>query len=257
MAAFIASLPWPSLETFLIAVPALIAAYVIFGIAGFGTALIAAPLLAHVMPVAAIVPLLAILDCLAAVVMGVRLGDKVAKDELVRLVPLMIVGSLIGTYLLLIIPPKPMLLALGIFIVCYAIYSLIAPPPAGVLKRPWVLVFGTIGGVFSAMFGSGGFIYAMYLGRRLPDKDAIRATQSTLIGLSTFTRVIIFAGAGLYSDWTILILAACLLPAMIAGIYLGHHITLRLTREQFLRVLYFVLIGTGATLIIRMLVGTG
>ena len=107
------------------------------------------------------------------------------------------------------------------------------------------------------MFGSGGFIYAMYLGRRLADKDAIRATQSTLIGLSTFTRVIIFAAAGLYSDWNILVLAACLVPAMIAGIYVGHHVTLRLTREQFLRILYFVLIGTGATLIMRMLAGVG
>ena len=257
MPGFLASIPWPSTETFLIALPTLIAAYIIFGIAGFGTALIAAPLLAHVMPVTAIVPLLAILDCLAAIAMGVRLGDKVAKDELVRLVPLMIVGSLIGTYLLLIIPPRPMMLALGVFVVAYAIYSLVAPPPAGAIRRPWVLAFGTVGGVFSAMFGSGGFIYAMYLGRRLADKDAIRATQSTLIGLSTFTRVIIFAAAGLYSDWNILVLAACLVPAMIAGIYVGHHVTLRLTREQFLRILYFVLIGTGATLIMRMLAGVG
>jgi uncharacterized membrane protein YfcA len=257
MSEFLASVPWPAAQTFLVALPALIAAYIIFGIAGFGTALIAAPLLAQVMPVATIVPLLAILDCLAAIAMGVRLGDKVARDELVRLVPLMIVGSLIGTYLLLIIPPRPMMFALGIFVVAYAIYSLLTPPPGGAIRRPWVLVFGTIGGVFSAMFGSGGFIYAMYLGRRLSDKDAIRATQSTLIGLSTFTRVIIFAAAGLYSDWNILILAACLLPAMAAGIYIGHRITVRLTREQFLRVLYFVLIGTGGTLILRMLAGAG
>ena len=137
MPGFLASIPWPSTETFLIALPTLIAAYIIFGIAGFGTALIAAPLLAHVMPVTAIVPLLAILDCLAAIAMGVRLGDKVAKDELVRLVPLMIVGSLIGTYLLLIIPPRPMMLALGVFVVAYAIYSLVAPPPAGAIRRPW------------------------------------------------------------------------------------------------------------------------
>lgn len=257
MSAFIASIPWPPLETVLISVPALVAAYIIFGIAGFGTALVAAPVLAHVMPVSAIVPLLAILDCLAAISMGVRLGNKVAKDELIRLVPLMIVGSIIGTGLLLIIPPRPMMLALGIFIVAYALYSLWAPPPAGAIGRAWVLLFGPVGGIFGAMFGSGGFIYAMYLGRRLSDKDAIRATQSALIGLSTFTRVIVFAGAGLYRDWSLLVLAACLVPAMAAGIYAGHHVTLRLTREQFLRVLYFVLIGTGATLIVRMLAGAG
>lgn len=90
-----------------------------------------------------------------------------------------------------------------------------------------------MGGVFSTMFGSGGFIYAMYLSRRLPDKDAVRATQSTPIGLSTFTRVIIFAVAGIYNDWSLLTLAACLVPAMVIGIYAGHRITLRPTREQF------------------------
>jgi uncharacterized membrane protein YfcA len=241
----------PSLDTLLIALPTLAAAYIIFGIAGFGTAMIAAPILAHAMPVAAIVPLLALLDCAAAASAGIRLGDKVAKNELVRLVPLMIVGSLIGTYLLLIIPPKPMMLALGVFVVGYGIYGLLAPPPAGTLRAWWVGVFGTIGGIFSAMFGSGGFIYAMYLSRRLSDNDAIRATQSTLIGLSTLTRVVIFAIAGIYSDWSILLLALCLLPAMIVGIYAGHHITLRLTREQFLRVLYVVLIASGATLLLR------
>lgn len=83
------ALVWPSTETLSIAVPTLIVAYVIFGIAGFGTAPVAAPLLAHVLPVASIVPLLAALDCLAAASMGLKLGDKVDKDELIRIVPLM------------------------------------------------------------------------------------------------------------------------------------------------------------------------
>ena len=77
----------PSLQTLAIALPAVAIAYIIFGIAGFGTALIAAPVLAYIMPVAVIVPLLALLDCAAAVINGVRLSDKIAKDELVWLSP--------------------------------------------------------------------------------------------------------------------------------------------------------------------------
>ena len=38
------------------------AAYIIFGIAGFGTSLIAGPLLANFIPVAMIIPMLALLD---------------------------------------------------------------------------------------------------------------------------------------------------------------------------------------------------
>jgi uncharacterized protein len=234
-----------------IATPTLAVAYIVFGIAGFGTALIAAPVLAHLLPLSMLVPLLALLDCTAAVINGVRLSDKVATDELVFLVPLMVVGSVAGATLLLVVPWRPMMFALGLFVVGYAIYALVAPPPRGHLARGWVSLFGLVGGVFSAMFGSGGFIYAMYLARRLSDRDAIRATQSTLIGLSTFTRAIIFALAGVYNDWRLLLLAVLLLPAMALGIWAGHHITLRLTREQFLRVVYAVLIAAGATLLVR------
>ena len=80
----IESLDLPSFWTTLaIAVPTLAIAYVIFGITGFGTALIAAPVLAQVMPVAFIVPMLALLDCTAAIINGVKLNDKIAKREMI------------------------------------------------------------------------------------------------------------------------------------------------------------------------------
>ncbi|MDC7786884.1 sulfite exporter TauE/SafE family protein [Rhodoplanes sp. TEM] len=241
----------PSLDQIAVALPTVALAYVIFGIAGFGTALIAAPVLAHAMPVAAIVPTLALLDCAAAIVNGLRIGDKVARDELFSLVPLMVAGSLVGAWLLMIVPPRPMMLALGLFVVAYAVYALLARPPQGRLSRGWVLPFGGIGGIVSAMFGSGGFIYAIYLGRRLADKDAIRATQSALIGLSTLTRASIFALAGLYTDGRLLVLAVLLVPGMLLGTWAGHHVTLRLTRDQFLRIIYVILIASGATLVLR------
>jgi len=243
----------PSWTTLALAIPTLAIAYILFGIAGFGTSLIAAPVLAQVMPVSTLVPLLSLLDCTAAIVNGVKLNDKIEKREMIWLVPLMIVGSLVGAWLLFVIPSNPMLLALGIFVVAYALYALLAPAARVGLKQVFVIPFGLIGGVFSAMFGSGGFIYAMYLSRRLEDKDAMRATQSTLIAFATFTRVVIFALAGVYNDFKLPVLALMLVPAMLVGLYIGHHITLRMTREQFLRVLNFVLIATGTTLILRAL----
>lgn len=243
----------PSWTTLALAVPTLAAAYIIFGIAGFGTALIAAPVLAQVMPVSTLVPLLALLDCTAAIINGVTLNDKIQKREMIWLVPLMIAGSLVGAWLLLVVPSKPMMLALGVFVVGYALYVLFTPSVRVGLKQVFVVPFGLIGGIFSAMFGSGGFIYAMYLSRRLEDKNAIRATQSAMIALATFTRVVIFALAGVYTDFKLPVLALMLVPGMLVGLWLGHHITLRMNREQFLRVLNIVLIATGTALILRAL----
>jgi uncharacterized membrane protein YfcA len=207
------------------------------------------------MPVSSIVPLLAIMDCAATTTNGIRLGSKVARGELARIVPLMVLGSGAGAYLLLTIPPRPMMAALGLFLMGYALYGLFGRGPTGVISASWVIPLGLLGGVFSAMFGSGGFVYALYLSRRLGDRDAIRATQSALLSLATFTRAVIFAVAGVYSDFSLLLLALCLLPAMVLGMWVGERITLRLTREQFLRVLHVVLIGAGTTLCLRALTG--
>ncbi len=234
--------------TIAIVLPTLVVAYIIFGIAGFGTALVAAPVLAHVMPIASVVPLLALLDFAAAAVNGLQLSDKIAKDELFWLAPLMIAGSIIGVTLLLSLPATLMMFLLGVFAAGYGIYSLFIQRRIG---KGWAGVFGSVGGIFSAMFGSGGFVYAIYLTRRLDDKDAIRATQSTLIGMSTLTRVLLFLAVGIYSDFNLLLLALISVPAMGAGIYAGQWFTLRLSREQFLRLVYVLLIGTGTTLMVR------
>ena len=45
----------------------------------------------------------------------------------------------------------------------------------------------------------------------------------------------------------------CLLPAMALGLYLGHHITLRLDRQRFMQVIYGVLLLTGGSLVLRAL----
>ena len=63
----------------------------------------------------------------------------------------------------------------------------------------------------------------------------------------------LFAAAGRFFDLDLLLLVLCLLPAMALGLYLGHHITLRLDRQRFMQVLYGVLLCTGASLLLRAL----
>jgi len=62
----------PSFADLAVAFPAIGVGYVILGMVGFGTTLVAAPVLAHSMPVSSIVPLLAIMDCAATTTNGIR-----------------------------------------------------------------------------------------------------------------------------------------------------------------------------------------
>lgn len=245
-------LDWGALA---VAIPTLVIAYTVFGLAGFGAALLSAPILAHLMPVASIVPMLALLDVFAAGVGGFRLSHKLAKREIALLAPLMVIGSIAGVALLLTTPPRYMMLALGVFCLVFAGYSLLAPGVRRHIHQAWVLPAGLLGGMFSSMFASGGPVYTMYLSRRLDDKDSIRGTVTTLIGCATIVRVVLFAIAGTYADWSLVWMAAALAPAMLLGTWLGHRITLGISREQFLRLLYIMLIASGSSLVFRALTG--
>ena len=108
-----------------------------------------------------------------------------------------------------------------------------------------------MGGVFSALFGSGGFIYAMYLSSRIEDKQRFRVTQMTLIGFSTLTRVVIFLVMGVYLNLDILLIALAFSPAMLIGTWVGRHITLKISRESFLKVINVIILLSGIVLLYR------
>ena len=230
---------------------ALLSAYIIFGIAGFGTALVAGPILSFYIPIEKIVPLLALMDMCAALINVSRDGKKANKQELKRLIPFMMFGSLVGALILLNTQPDILLLVLGIFVICYSLYSLSGFKPNSVFSARAALPFGLLGGVFSALFGSGGFIYSIYLNGRIQDTESIRITQTTLIGLSTLTRVVLFAFAGVYWDIRLIALAFILAPGMLIGITLGRHFTLKMSRQQFIRLINIIVLACGAMLIVR------
>ncbi|OPK10499.1 sulfite exporter TauE/SafE family protein [Pseudomonas sp. VI4.1] len=231
----------------------LLCAYIIFGIAGFGTALVASPMLALFIPIAKIVPLLALMDLFAALINVSRDGHNADRAELRRLVPVMILGSLVGAAILLTTRPEVLLPALGIFVTGYALYSLSGVKPQRTFTPQAAIPLGTIGGIFSALFGSGGFIYAIYLSGRLPNKESMRITQTTLISLSTLIRVVMFVFAGVYADTSLLWLALFLAPGMLIGVTVGRRITLNISKTQFLKFINVMILASGITLIVRFL----
>ncbi len=147
----------------------LLSAYIVFGIAGFGTALIAAPLLTFYMPVAKVIPLLALLDFAAALITFLHDRRGVNWSELKSLVPLMIIGSLVGVAILLYSHPDILLLMLGFFVIAYSIYALSGYKKTPSFSKVASIPIGLIGSVFRALFGSGGFLYAIYPMVRMPE----------------------------------------------------------------------------------------
>lgn len=227
-------------------------AYIVFGIAGFGTALVAGPILIVFMPLSKIIPLLVLLDFVAAFGNLLQSRREVVKPELLRLLPCMAIGCTLGVIFLLNLHSDLLLLLMGVFISTYAIYSLAIKAKPTTLAAGWAVPMGVVGGLFGALFGSGGFLYAIYLNSRLP-KDPARATQSALISASTVVRLSLFLIAGVYAELPLLMLAVCLLPAMALGLWLGRRLTLRMSREAFVRLVTWLVLASGIALIGRYL----
>ncbi|MCU7241154.1 MULTISPECIES: sulfite exporter TauE/SafE family protein [Pseudomonas] len=228
-------------------------AYIVFGIAGFGTALVAGPVLIHFMPLSRIVPLLVLLDFVAAFGNLLPSRRDVVRGELLRLLPFMAVGCTLGVVFLLRLKSDVLLLLMGLFVTAYAVYGLAVKVRPASLSGAWAVPMGTVGGLFGALFGSGGFLYAIYLSARLEAKEQVRATQVALISCSTVVRLSLFLIAGVYADASLLLLAACLLPVMFVGTWLGRRLTLRLSREAFVRLITWLVLASGLALIGRYL----
>jgi hypothetical protein len=208
-----------------------------------------------VMPVARVVPLLAMLDCVGSATRGFRAGQAVDRSELYRLLPSMLFGQVAGVLALAWLPLRVMAVLLGVFVAVQGWHGLRCSPAAGRKEKagwlPTALAIGLFGGFLGGLFGSGGFVYASYLERRL-ERNAFRATQAVLIAVSTAWRVLLCSLAGLI-DGALLGTVLLLAPAAYAGMWLGRHLDLRLSREQLFALLNGLLVLSGLALMLRSL----
>src|SRR5690606_184021 len=110
------------------------------------------------------------------------------------------------------------------------------------IRPMWAVPAGTVGGIFSALFGTGGPVYTMYLARRLGDKATLRATISLLLFLSALARLASFLFAGLFTRPGLLPLILLMLPCALLGMYLGARLHHRLPGQRITQLVWLVLI---------------
>ena len=228
-------------------------AYVIFGISAFGAALFTVPALSFFFPLSFVLPLCVLLDVSAALALGVRFSREADRGELQWMAPLSLAGAVAGVTALVTLPQQATIVAFGVFLCGYGLYSLHAGAgTVGIARHPWAMLSGFCGGATGTLFGVGAPPYAIYLSRRLPDKAVLRATLSNMVLLSTSIRALVFFAGGLMlMDRVTGFLS--LLPFALGGLWAGHRIQLKASRETLLRVISVLLLLIGASLIVRAL----
>lgn len=236
-------------EIYLAAFFILLFAYFLRGITGFGSGLIAIPLLAHFLPLTFVVPMVLVLDFVASVVLSRHTRLQVRWDEIRYLIPTTIAGILLGTFLLVSLPREPLLVALALFVIFFGLRYVFNVHGEKPISRWWSLPTGLIGGLIGALFGTGGPPYVVYLSHRLHDKTQLRGTLSGLFMLDGALRVITFLIFGLLLQTELLTSLLLALPLMTLGLYLGNKVHLGISHRQQLVIIGGLLLISGGSLL--------
>lgn len=236
------------LTQLLLAIAIIFIAFLVRGIAGFGSGLIAIPLLALMLPLTIVVPMIGLLDYLASTSHGMKHRQSIQWREIVPLLPFTLTGVLTALYLFQTVDGELLRTALGGFIVLYAFYSLLSSGPGFQGSRLWAAPAGAFGGLIGTLFGTGGPFYVIYLRLRHLDKTAFRATAATIFLIDGSSRIVGYFFSGFYQLDTMILVAAAL-PVMVIGMYVGGHIHTNISQRTFQQAIGFLLIGSGMALL--------
>lgn len=223
----------------------------IFGITGFGSALITIPLATHVVPLKFALALFAVADFVAALRVGFEQPKNAVRGEWTRLVPMILAGTALGVTLLVNLPRAAGMALLGAFVLSYALYTLVRKGASRVVSKHWAWLAGLAGGLTSTLFGAGGPPYAIYLSARGLTKEQFRATMGFATITSIGLRVTAFLLTGLLLVKEVWIALAFVVPAVLAGLFVASRIFRAMPREVLMRAIAVLLVATGASLLWR------
>jgi uncharacterized protein len=240
-----------TLATLVITLAILLAAYFIRGITGFGSGLIAVPLLAHFLPLQFVVPLCLMLDFSASLVLSRHGRRQVRWDEIRPLLPFTVIGIVLGAFLLLKLPREPLLTSLGLFVMLFGLRYVFNIHGEHGISRLWAMPAGLLGGMIGALFGTGGPPYVIYLTHRLRDKFELRATFSGLFLLEGALRIVTFLLAGLLWQAELFRTLLLAMPIMALGLYLGNKVHIGIGQRHMILLIGLLLVISGASLLWR------
>jgi uncharacterized membrane protein YfcA len=235
------------------ALPSVLVGYLVLGLTGFGSALVIVPLLAWQWPLPEVVALTLMLDLPASLMHSGLNWRQVQWPELRRLLPGMVVGTVLGLWLSHHLSSRWPLLALGVYVAAVGLRALRARQGHQPLSERWAAVYGMGIGVVEMLFGTAGPVVVAWLTRRLPDPHEIRATIPMVMAVAVLTVLAGMAVDGrlsqpaLWQRWLLLIVPA------LAGVWLGHRLAHRVPVARLRQMICALLVVSGSVLAAKAL----
>ncbi|MBI5876631.1 MAG: sulfite exporter TauE/SafE family protein [Chloroflexi bacterium] len=242
------------LPTLMLAAAIALVAMIVRGMTGFGSALIAMPLLLLVLE-----PRLALVaDTVIEAALGVALIYQVRRsartDFLVLLLPLSLLGVIAGSAALLQFDSALLKRSMGAVVSLFALRQLLglrgSAPARSRWPRSWGHVAGLASGVLGALFGTAGPPVVIFLENQIDSGAVLRGTLIAFFAVLDSARLGSYALNGIISP-DALMTGVLMLPTAFAGNWIGTHMHLRMNEKLFRAVVGGLLLLAGLLLVIR------
>lgn len=222
------------------------------GVSGFGSALVAMPLLLFFMDAHSAVPLCMLNGLIITAFLSMQLRRHVDWRKIIPLLIGCTPGIYVGARFLREADSNLIKLLLGLMLVSYSLYSLFLKPKPQKISSFWPYVAGFGTGVIGSAFSAGGpptIIYVTLTGWK---KDDIKATLSVFFFI---TGIFMAAAHALNGLTTITVLRSFSVssPAVLLGVWLGSIFYGRIRRETYLQFMLILLVGMGSVMIVTSL----
>jgi len=219
------------------------------GTLGFGTGLVAMPLLTLLIGVEEATAIVAFVIVGTTILLLRRNWQRLERRAALQLIVSSIPGVPIGIFVLTSAPTDLVQRALGVILIIYAIYSLIGPPLAQASHSVWAYMLGFASGVLGGAYNTNAPPVVIYGTLRRWPPDVFRGTlQAYFVPLA----LVVWLGhgvSGLWS-WDIVVAYALYFPFGLVALWFGHRLATRIPADAFQRVLYLAVIVLGALLLV-------
>lgn len=226
-----------------------LAAYVVLGITGFGSALVTVPLLAWNWPLPEVVLLAILLDVPASILHGGLNFRQVRWRALCEMLPGVAVGSIAGLWLMGQLDKRWPLFILGLYIAWVGMRALRRAAHVPAEHSRWAYQAGSgLVGVVEVMFATAGPVVLALLQGRLQEVSHIRATVPVVMVVAGSVAIAVLAGSSQWDPAHTLQRWSVAFPVAALGVLLGNRLARHIPVAALRRSIAVFLLVSGLAL---------
>jgi hypothetical protein len=154
------------------------------------------PLLVALIGVRTATPLVAVLSIFVQVPLLIRYRQDVAWRTVLRLGAAVMVGVPLGVLALKRVDPALVSILLGVIVVGYALYALVAPNLPRLVRPGWALPFGFAAGLLSGAYSTGGPPLIIYGDASRWEREAFKGNLQAVFMMAVVVQISSHALAG-------------------------------------------------------------